>query len=436
MKRFVSAYFNSYWIPFALVILVGIVESYIMKYLIRSSTVNLLEYINYTSPITSALYRILLFGLLSAGLWNLYKKRWAKGLVNILIPVLPLVLMFGIQSTTFDDNFTAGLVIPDNIEISLPLQRPKKSFSDINDAFQTMLLDTLHDLKKTPTSLSVSIPSLVTLHMKNPKFLLRYLASSPEWRVFTERGNQYATKRWMIGSEWHYKLHGYYSRRDFERYSEASVPDFSSRITIGLSGKPWASNSWDKSIAFGEKIEISSAVEVKDLLRVSSDALSLELYDKSDIKPRITETAIRYLNRVFDNLLNNQDSAFLYQHLPENGIKRGTSSLELIKTHSPGIYNVRIWINPREAGMLYLKAFEVTKNTPLSSHNLKKYSNEWIGYSEETSQQFLSNTHFTIFEGDWGKPYAARFEVWFQPDNAKPERKLMEKVFKIEGWQR
>jgi hypothetical protein len=41
-----------------------------------------------------------------------------------------------------------------------------------------------------------------------------------------------------------------------------------------------------------------------------------------------------------------------------------------------------------------------------------------------------------IYEGDWGKPYAARFEVWFTPDAGGPERKLAERIFKIEGWQR
>jgi len=32
--------------------------------------------------------------------------------------------------------------------------------------------------------------------------------------------------------------------------------------------------------------------------------------------------------------------------------------------------------------------------------------------------------------------HAARFEVWFEPDNGDPERKLAERIYKIEGWQR
>ncbi len=35
-----------------------------------------------------------------------------------------------------------------------------------------------------------------------------------------------------------------------------------------------------------------------------------------------------------------------------------------------------------------------------------------------------------------GQPYAARFELWFVPDSGQGERKLLERIFKIEGWQR
>jgi hypothetical protein len=50
--------------------------------------------------------------------------------------------------------------------------------------------------------------------------------------------------------------------------------------------------------------------------------------------------------------------------------------------------------------------------------------------------RFESPNYFTIYEGDWGKPYAARFEVWFEPTENGNERKLFEKNFIIEGWQR
>ena len=39
-------------------------------------------------------------------------------------------------------------------------------------------------------------------------------------------------------------------------------------------------------------------------------------------------------------------------------------------------------------------------------------------------------------EGNWDQYYAARFELWFRPDSGAPERKITEKVFRIQGWQR
>jgi hypothetical protein len=53
----------------------------------------------------------------------------------------------------------------------------------------------------------------------------------------------------------------------------------------------------------------------------------------------------------------------------------------------------------------------------------------------DTLSRFNTEESFTIYEGDWGNPYAARFEVWYRPNKGE-ERKLKSKNFKIEGWQR
>jgi len=122
--------------------------------------------------------------------------------------------------------------------------------------------------------------------------------------------------------------------------------------------------------------------------------------------------------------------------LPSGATRRGEPTISLRNSLQPGIYDSEIWVNPGEPGMIYLKAYEITLEYPLSADRLKECSNEWVGWSNDTSQLFFSNTHLTIYEGEWGKPYAARFEVWFVPDSGGPERKLIERIFKIEGWQR
>ena len=39
-------------------------------------------------------------------------------------------------------------------------------------------------------------------------------------------------------------------------------------------------------------------------------------------------------------------------------------------------------------------------------------------------------------EGDWGVFYPARIELWFAPASGEPERKLLQDVFRVQGWRR
>ncbi|MDP4239523.1 MAG: hypothetical protein Q8904_08660 [Bacteroidota bacterium] len=104
----------------------------------------------------------------------------------------------------------------------------------------------------------------------------------------------------------------------------------------------------------------------------------------------------------------------------------------------PGIYTYAVWTRKIEKGMTYLKAFEVTKNDPLSVDKLKERSIIEVNNPTDSIVKFgmKNNKEFIIDEGDWRKPYAARFELWFKPDNGGMERKLLEKNYKIHGWQR
>ncbi|NQY09723.1 MAG: hypothetical protein HRT71_09450, partial [Flavobacteriales bacterium] len=99
----------------------------------------------------------------------------------------------------------------------------------------------------------------------------------------------------------------------------------------------------------------------------------------------------------------------------------------------PGLYEYDVWLNKIENGTVYLKAFEITQEYQLSIDRLPKQSSIKVNNQSDKILKFESNGHFTIYEGDWGKPYAARFEIWFKPNNKEKERKLIEK---IEGWMR
>ena len=108
------------------------------------------------------------------------------------------------------------------------------------------------------------------------------------------------------------------------------------------------------------------------------------------------------------------------------------SDFKLINGMQGGIYCYRATVNPGEAGEVYLRAYEVTKGTRLSAERMKQRTTEKItGRGEHT---IGVGKEFTIYEGDWGKFYAARLEIWFVPANGGKPRKLKEKPFKVQGW--
>lgn len=120
----------------------------------------------------------------------------------------------------------------------------------------------------------------------------------------------------------------------------------------------------------------------------------------------------------------------------------GTTEINLWKGYQGGMYSAWIWANPNEPGQLSLRVFESSQNTPVSEDPL--YGSKAISlatrhrasFSTNPNEVFFSKTNFKVYTGGWGQFYAARIELWFLPDSKSPERKLTEKVFKIEGWER
>lgn len=116
--------------------------------------------------------------------------------------------------------------------------------------------------------------------------------------------------------------------------------------------------------------------------------------------------------------------------------KQVERDFQLYNWFQPGLYTYEFWINKIETGTIYLKAFEITEGYSLSTKNLKVASALKIHNPTKSLRKFRLNSAFTIYEGDWGQPYAARFEVWFKPEKGGKERKLFTKNYVIEGWMR
>lgn len=109
--------------------------------------------------------------------------------------------------------------------------------------------------------------------------------------------------------------------------------------------------------------------------------------------------------------------------------------LRLKTSTQPGIYEYDLWVDHIDSGYVFLKAFKINDDQPLSELTLKKNSTIRL-QNRINSITRISSEPFTIHEGDWGDYYAVRFEVWFKSYLSDNERLLTEKKYKIEGWSR
>ena len=455
LRRIFTRYFNSWWIPATLCIV-------LIAILFGLTTQAKFQWPE-TSPLNSTASAFVLCGLAIAccGLtcslvWHLLKQKWQKlgaGLLGALFVLVGLYFVGGGIVTLLwlwpvEDSFADNLTIPEGIEISEPIGQDVKA-GDESDAFQKAVLAASAQPSSDDSTVTASIDSLIALYANAPDVLMRYLAMSPAWFVSEGGGGGVvAARRWQMNSTW---------QNNSGQYSEAVAddsPETSSEATplslllrIHFYKYPLATSTFTTFLSPGETAALNLSNEGESgyssrVMILAGDFFVEIIEDSSGQGRQLTKAALSFLENEMASLAENPSEATIRAALPINSIEEGTASIELKDLSQPGLYQVTSWLNPGESGSVYLKAFEVTQNTPLSAQLLRLESEERMGWSDR-DELFMANADIKIDEGSWGKPYAARFEVWFSPDvgtGDSPEgtlrdRKLLESVFKIEGWQ-
>lgn len=336
------------------------------------------------------------------------------------------------------DYEASRLKILSESKYSEPGVRQALKAAQPDDAFKQRILQSLKTKGGDNPEVTIGDTALNSLIRLDKNLLLRYLSTNPAWRVFYDHGSLFATRRFEIDSVWHYELHGYYGDFNLQRWPDSAIPGFQSRTTIGLDGRTWANHeSGETRFSRGEKKGLRLTPAQRS--HYSSDLVldignyTLELFEESPAKERVlTKGIISFLNNEFSHFERNPDIDSM------NGIPsiQGQAGPIFEIYGRRGLYNSFIGVNPGEPGMIYLKAFDLVDSAILSEESLKSASNERVGWSEDPNTLFYSNTTFTIYEGDFDRFYVARFEIWFVPDSGENQRKVLEKNFKIEGWER
>lgn len=383
-------------------------------------------------------YQLGLLWLVGLSIARFVRKQIAPGFIALValglavcIPTFIGVIGFAYAAVKGDD-FAVDLALPQGVELAEPLAySPAEEGGP--DAFQAAILAPLAGSGSDNPTLEVGLPSLSSLDQDYRELLERYLAAHPAWRVGLEKGQRFAIRRWKVEGRWEASDSGYQSS-----FHPPDSPHYQTRTRIGFSEGLWRRASQQLSPGVSTKAKLSSGNSLfESSVGLPAGSLWVEQFEQSGTpERRITRAAFAELEKEFGRLLEDPTWSGARALLPADAILTDAAppSLNLYESSQPGIYDVIILANPGEPGVVFLKAWEITKNQPLSARRLEERSTEWIGWSDVPEERFLSASNITIYEGDWDQYYGARFEVWFRPGSGAPERKLVERNFKIEGW--
>lgn len=341
-----------------------------------------------------------------------------------------------------EDGFADTLVIPEGIEIAEPVPDP----ADVRnvdapaggDPWQDMVRLVLAVPGNDAEAFVPAMPSLREASTDHAEMFRDYIEASPDWHVFMERENHFACRRWSYGGEPRDTLHGYISEFGGET-------GFQARCLLCLDRKQWGryrvQHVQEGADPAKPDMRVGNAM-FESRVMIECGGAWVEIFEQSgNLERRVTEATVAVLELEFAEFLRNPRDAVAKARARSRALAAHPANdapqpFRLVTGPQPGIYGVVYHLNPGERGSVYLQAFEATKGAPLSVERLRGMSETRMTWSSDPAERFFAKAGFMIEEGDWGQPYAARFEVWFKPDTGAPDRKLAARTFKIEGWQR
>lgn len=370
----------------------------------------------------------------SAWRWINVVSHW----ILVAMTLVSLLLLSLFAWKAWLDYWVTGISIPSDMNVSEPYPYGSAPWGVQKDDEATVIRSLSDDTKlKDGRIENVALPKFSG---KARDLLLRHLASSCKWKVGEENGKIFAHRREVNEcGNW-----------DSSPGGSISLP-FISRTTIAM----------DTPEYLGELATIFHVVKTTDVpaepgavqLDLSSEysqyrsslcdrfgSASLEIKETSSIPERkFTQGELYFVKAELDYLMKSPIAAsrgFDPSIMPTMSIRHGQPEMRVRNQPQGGNYCVDAFVNPGESGKCSLKVFEATRNTRLSEAGISKYSLEYVGWSDDPSETFFFNCMIFMDEGNWSTFYPARFELWFEPsDKAKPQRKLLEKVYRICGWE-
>lgn len=104
-----------------------------------------------------------------------------------------------------------------------------------------------------------------------------------------------------------------------------------------------------------------------------------------------------------------------------------------VSTDLKGCFTYTFYYRNLPAGDIFLRCYEVGTNELLSAEEIEQ-STLSPARPEHGFACQVSDKSFIIYEGAPLQYYVARFEVWHRSADTHQERKLLDKLYRVDGW--
>jgi hypothetical protein len=311
--------------------------------------------------------------------------------------------------------------------------------------------------KDTPrnTRVNINLSDLAYFAEGRTDMLLRHLCTSPAWRVTVEHDEIVCTRRWPVDREWYDSddgISGWTVSYRSSGWPNQAAPTWTKAAPvfhIGPDREATAAHEdhWkDFKCVDAEAGEVQLNMErddqsIRSTLAVGRGELWAWFRERTDQEARVcTRAALQMTEKLLAELRQGEAEArekgYIAALLPSGAIRRGEPRMWLPETGMGGIYEILAWANPGADGEVYVKVFRVDTGQLLSADQMEDRGPELIGWSDDPAELFPYDSEVTVYEGGFDELYDARFELWFQPMDGSPARKLAETTANISGWER
>ncbi|MBI2302456.1 MAG: hypothetical protein HYU66_26420 [Armatimonadetes bacterium] len=315
--------------------------------------------------------------------------------------------------------------IPKAVRVS---RAPALPDGPAEDSFSAALRTAIRRPAHTDSKVTPHLPSLRRLARENRSLLLRYLATNPAWCLSRDGDGALTADRRV-------KSAGLWQSAYFYEQA-ASGHDWQFALTIHFDGPPRVAEPSKEIVPEpleeggpGKVIELTPSDRLEySRCFVVCGPVGVELEEWSSApERRLTKAALRLLDAEVSRVIarGQVDRTVL----PTHATRHGEPKLLLYRTDDDGGYSSEAWVNPGEPGCVYLKAFDVRTGRRLKGVDLQS-TNERTGWSDDPDELFVCTSCADVLGGGHS-PFGALYELWFVPDSGGPERKLVERAFRV-----